>query len=61
MRVFVAGRPGVFHVTDDEPTAMHTWLPAYARGLDAPAPRRIEVSDELRGVDPDGVYYTRGG
>jgi nucleoside-diphosphate-sugar epimerase len=37
------GAPGVYNVVDDEPTPMRDWLPAYARALGAPAPRRVPI------------------
>ena len=38
-----AGRRGLWHVTDDEPTTIKEMLSEFARRLDAPAPRRIPV------------------
>lgn len=35
------GAPGVYNVVDDEPVAYREWLPAYARLLGAPPPRRL--------------------
>ncbi len=35
------GAPGIYHVTDDEPVAQRDWLPAMARAMGAPKPRRI--------------------
>ena len=35
------GRPGIYNVVDDAPVAYREWLPAYARLLGAPAPRRV--------------------
>ncbi|MCA1832493.1 MAG: NAD-dependent epimerase/dehydratase family protein [Actinomycetota bacterium] len=37
------GRPGVYNVCDDEPAPVREWLPAYARALGAPPPRRVPV------------------
>ncbi|MFN2490060.1 MAG: NAD-dependent epimerase/dehydratase family protein [Actinomycetota bacterium] len=37
------GAPGVYNVTDDEPTPVRDWLPALADALGAPAPRRVPV------------------
>lgn len=38
-----AGRAGLWHVTDDEPTTIREMLIEFARALGAPAPRRIPL------------------
>jgi 2-alkyl-3-oxoalkanoate reductase len=35
------GRPGIYHVVDDEPAPVSVWLPVLAHALGAPPPRRI--------------------
>jgi len=35
------GPTGVFNLCDDAPATVSEWLPAYARALGAPAPRRV--------------------
>jgi nucleoside-diphosphate-sugar epimerase len=35
------GAPGVYNVSDDEPVEVGTWLPEFARAIDAPAPRHV--------------------
>jgi nucleoside-diphosphate-sugar epimerase len=35
------GRPGVYHVVDDEPARVSEWLPVLARILGAPPPRHV--------------------
>lgn len=35
------GRPGLYHVADDEPALVAEWLPHLAQALDAPPPRRV--------------------
>jgi nucleoside-diphosphate-sugar epimerase len=35
------GEPGIYNVTDDEPTPLHEWLPFYADLLGAKPPRRV--------------------
>lgn len=35
------GRPGIYHVADDEPAPTTEWLPAMARALGAKPPRRV--------------------
>ena len=37
------GAPGAYNVADDEPVRVADWLPALARALHAPAPRRVPV------------------
>ena len=34
---------GIYNIVDDEPAPVTEWLPAYARMLGAPAPRRVPV------------------
>ena len=38
-----AGRPGLWHVTDDEPTTIREMLVEFARVLGAPPPRRVPL------------------
>ena len=35
------GKPGIYHVADDEPAPVRVWLPELARALGAPPPRRV--------------------
>jgi len=35
------GKPGIYHVADDEPAQVREWLPALARALGAKPPRRV--------------------
>jgi nucleoside-diphosphate-sugar epimerase len=35
------GRPGIYHVVDDEPAPVSVWLPDLARAIGAPPPRRM--------------------
>ncbi len=51
------GPAGIYNINDDQPTAMHTWLPAYARWLGAPEPPRISIEEGLQTKGPDAVYY----
>jgi nucleoside-diphosphate-sugar epimerase len=37
------GEPGIYNVTDDEPAAVHEWLPVFAEAIGAPPPRRVPV------------------
>ncbi|CAM5187003.1 2-alkyl-3-oxoalkanoate reductase [Castellaniella defragrans] len=46
-----------YHITDDEPSPVRVWLPAYARHLGAPAPKVVSVGDALAAAGKDAVYY----
>ncbi|WP_151484800.1 NAD-dependent epimerase/dehydratase family protein [Streptomyces albicerus] len=35
------GKPGIYHAADDDPAAVHVWLPELARALGAKPPRRV--------------------
>lgn len=35
------GRPGVYNIVDDQPLALHDWLPLFAEAIGAPPPRKI--------------------
>jgi nucleoside-diphosphate-sugar epimerase len=49
--------PGVYNVVDDDPSDMSIWLPAFARFLGAPTPRKITEADALRTAGADSIYY----
>ena len=49
--------PGVYHVVDDDPSPVSTWLPAFARGVGAPPPPRVTVEQALAAAGEDAVYY----
>jgi 2-alkyl-3-oxoalkanoate reductase len=51
------GDPGVYNIVDDEPSEMCVWLPAFARFLGAPLPRRITEEEALQTAGADAVYY----
>ena len=56
--------PAIYNVVDDEPAAIHEWVPVYAQAVGAPAPLRVpawlgrlaagkiavEMMNELRGA-----------
>lgn len=48
---------GVYTVVDDQPVPMHTWLPAYARWVGAPAPRLMSEQDARVSLGEESVYY----
>ena len=41
MLALAGGQPGVYNLVDDEPAAVHEWLPGYAEAVGAPRPRRV--------------------
>jgi nucleoside-diphosphate-sugar epimerase len=49
--------PGVYNIVDDDPSEMNAWLPAFAKFLDAPAPRRITEAEALQSTGADSIYY----
>lgn len=49
--------PGVYNVVDDDPLPVSEWLPAFARWVDAPAPRRVSAADALQTAGEAAVYY----
>jgi nucleoside-diphosphate-sugar epimerase len=40
------GMKGIYNIVDDQPLAMRTWLPEYARWLGAPAPPTLSTGQE---------------
>jgi nucleoside-diphosphate-sugar epimerase len=49
--------PGVYHIVDDDPSPVSVWLPAFARAVEAPHPRRVTVEQALATAGEDAVYY----
>lgn len=45
--------PGAYNIADDHPAPLATWLPAYARWLDAPPPPRVPLAE----ADEDAAFY----
>ena len=57
------GRPGIYHVADDEPAPTTEWLPALARALGARPPRRVPawlVRPLIGGAAVDMMTRARG-
>src|SRR5215470_11407862 len=51
------GNPGIYLVANDRPVAVHEWLPAFAKWLNAPPPPRLSVEDTLKtDGGADAVY-----
>ncbi|HKF04921.1 MAG TPA: NAD(P)-dependent oxidoreductase, partial [Candidatus Sulfotelmatobacter sp.] len=51
------GNPGVYLIANDQPLAVHEWLPAFAHWLNAPPPPHIPAKDALKEGGADTVYY----
>ena len=51
------GNPGTYLIADDQPLAVHEWLPAFAHWLNAPPPPQTSVAVALRTNGADAVYY----
>jgi nucleoside-diphosphate-sugar epimerase len=52
------GNPGIYLIANDQPLAVHEWLPAFARWLNAPPPPQVSVDDALKeDGGADAVYY----
>ena len=50
--------PDFYLVANDRPVAVHEWLPAFAKWLNAPPPPRLSVEDALKtDGGADAVYY----
>lgn len=49
--------PGIYNIVDDDPLPVFELLPAFARWVDAPAPRRVSVEDALKAAGAEAVYY----
>lgn len=51
------GNPGIYLISDDQPSQVRVWLSAYARWLNAPPPPQVSVEDALRTSGAEAVYY----
>jgi len=51
------GKPGIYLIANDQPSAVREWLPAFAQWLNAPPPPQIPVEDALKASGADAVYY----
>jgi nucleoside-diphosphate-sugar epimerase len=54
------GTPGILNVTDDEPVAGATWIPAMARAMGAKPPRRLPLWLAKLLVGPMAIPLVRG-
>jgi nucleoside-diphosphate-sugar epimerase len=48
---------GVYNVTDDDPSPVSRWLPAFARFVGAPPPPHITEEQARAAAGEDAVYY----
>ncbi|WP_026186817.1 NAD(P)-dependent oxidoreductase [Ensifer sp. BR816] len=53
----LTAEPGAYNIVDDDPLPVAEWLPAFARWVDAPEPRRVSVEDALKSSGEEAVYY----
>lgn len=53
----IHANPGIYNVINDHPSAMHEWLPAFARFVDASPPLHISEEEALKSRGADSVYY----
>ncbi|MCA1370946.1 NAD(P)-dependent oxidoreductase [Bradyrhizobium sp. BRP14] len=53
----VTAEPGTYNVVDDDPLPVAEWLPAFARWVDAPEPKRVNAEDALKTAGEEAVYY----
>ncbi|WP_081160564.1 NAD-dependent epimerase/dehydratase family protein [Ensifer aridi] len=53
----VTAEPGTYNVVDDDPLPVAEWLPAFARWVDAPEPKRVNAKDALKTAGEEAVYY----
>lgn len=51
------GHPGAYNITDDYPSPLAVWLPAFAHWLGAPMPPHISVEKAIETSGPESVYY----
>ncbi|THK36446.1 NAD(P)-dependent oxidoreductase [Ensifer sp. MPMI2T] len=53
----LSAEPGVYNVVDDDPLPVAVWLPAFARWVGAPEPKRLSVEEALTSAGEEAVYY----
>lgn len=49
--------PGVYNLVDDDPLPVATWMPAFARCVDAPTPARVGVDEARQVAGDEAIYY----
>jgi 2-alkyl-3-oxoalkanoate reductase len=53
----LTAEPGIYNIVDDDSLPVAAWLPAFARWVDAPEPRRVSVEDALKAAGAEAVYF----
>jgi 2-alkyl-3-oxoalkanoate reductase len=51
---------GVYNIVDNDPLPIARWLPAFARWVDAPEPRRVSVENALKAAGAEAVHFHTG-
>lgn len=51
------GTRGIYHIVDDEPSPLSTWLPAFCRHFGAPPPPRLSIAHARHQFGEDAIYY----
>ena len=53
----LTAEPGVYNIVDDDPLPVAEWLPAFARWVNAPEPRRLSVDYALKIAGEEAVHF----
>ena len=53
----LSAQSGIYNIVDDDPLPVSKLLPAFARWVDAPEPRRVSVEDALKAAGAEAVYF----
>jgi nucleoside-diphosphate-sugar epimerase len=53
----LTAEPGIYNIVDDNPLLVADCLLAFARWVDAPEPRRVNVEDALKAAGSEAVYF----
>lgn len=48
---------GAYNIVSDSPTPLSSWLPAFAKSLNAPPPRQLSEIEGIEERGADAVYY----
>jgi nucleoside-diphosphate-sugar epimerase len=49
--------PGIYHIVDDDPVPVSTWLPAFTRVAKASSPPVLSATEAFQRAGEDAVYY----
>lgn len=49
--------PGAYNIVNDRPAKLKSWLPAFARYVNASYPHQLSIEEGLEQFGPDVVYY----